>query len=160
MFRWSWFRSALPAMLLVIPTVAAAQGVAPGRVPLRTALTDLATLRTEYVDAFNKKDASAVTGMYANDAVLILPDGTMLSGQAEIGKRMADDAKTWPHAVIKSDTVRVYGATAVDIGQWVTHPEGGGEQVARYVSIARRGMKGWKIHHAVLVPAVSAAPAK
>ena len=156
MSRWSWFRSAIPAMLLVVPTVATAQGVAPGRAALRTALTDLATLRTEYVDAFNKKDATAITAMYSTNAVLILPDGTMLTGRAAIGKRMADEAKSWPHAVIKSDTVRVYGATAVDIGQWVTHPEGGGEQVSRYVTVSRRGMKGWKLEHVVVVPSTTA----
>ena len=156
MSRWSWFRSALPAVLLTVPAVALAQGVTPGRAPLRTTHTELATLRTEYVDAFNKKDAAAVTAMYAANAVLILPDGTMLTGREEIGKRMADEAKGWPHAVIKSDTVRVYGATAVDIGQWVTHPEGGGEQLSRYVTVARKGLKGWKIEHLVVV----APPAK
>jgi len=157
MSRWSWFRPVLPVILLALPGVGTAQGVAPGRVPLRTALADLATLRTEYADAFNKKDAAAVTAMYANDAVLIFPDGTMLSGRSEIGKRMSDDAKTWPHAVIKSDTVRVYGATAVDIGQWITHPAEGGETSLRYVTVSRRGMNGWKIEHVVLV---GAAPAK
>jgi len=149
--RWSWFRTAFPAVLLAVPAIAAAQGVAPGRAALRTAHTELATLRTAYVDAFNKKDAAAVTAMYAPNAVMILPDGTMLTGKTEIGKRMADEAKGWPHAVVKSDTVRVYGATAVDIGQWVTHPEGGGEQVSRYVTVSRRDMKGWKIEHVVVV---------
>ncbi len=100
MNRWSWFRSAIPALLMAIPVLAHAQGVASGRSPLRTPQTDLATLRSEYVDAHNKKDAATMTAMFANDAVLILPDGSMLSGRAEIGKYLADGAKTSAHAVI------------------------------------------------------------
>jgi uncharacterized protein (TIGR02246 family) len=137
--------------LMLIPSVALAQGVAADRARLRTALDDLRALRTEYIEAYNKKDANAVTNLYADDAILIQPDGTMLTGTEEIGKAMADAAPNWAHAVISSDTTRVYGSTAVDIGTFTTHPAGGAEVVNRYTSVLRRGMRGWKLTHVVVM---------
>src|SRR5688500_7582412 len=107
---------ALLLALMLVPSAVFAQGVAADRARLRTALDDLRALRTEYVEAFNKKDAAAVTALYADDAILIQADGAMLVGSEAIGKAMADSASAWPHAVIASDTTRVYGSTAVDVG--------------------------------------------
>ena len=148
--RTSLTRAILLALLLV-PSVAVAQGVAADRARLRTAMDDLRAVRTEYVEAYNRKDAAAITAMYADDAILIQPDGTMLTGTEEIGKAMAEAAPTWAHSVISSDTVRVYGSTAVDIGTFTVHPAGGGEVVNRYTSVLRRGMRGWKLTHVIVM---------
>lgn len=147
----SWIARVLLFMLVSAPSVASAQGIAADRARLRTALDDLRAVRTEYVEMYNKKDAAGVTNLYADDAILIQPDGTMLSGTEEIGKAMADASKSWAHAVIQSDTVRVYGSTAVDMGTFTTHPEGGAEQVDRYTTVLRRGINGWKITHVVVM---------
>lgn len=140
------------ALALAAPAALAAQGIPANAPPLRTSMADLATLRATYVDAFNKKDAAAVTALYADDAVVIMEDGQMLSGGLEIGAAMAAEAPNWPHAVAESDTTRVYGSTAVDLGTWTVHPADGGELKFRYVTILRRGLNGWKITHVSLVP--------
>ena len=157
MSRTAWLSRAVPLVLalgLALPSVAAAQGIEEPRIPLRTALSELATMRTEYVEAFNKKDAAAVAAMYESDATVILGDG-LVKGDA-IGAAMAEAAPNWPHAVIASDTVRVYGNTAVDVGTWTVHPAGGGEQVFLYQTVSRRGMSGWKIVAVSVTPVASA----
>lgn len=147
----SWIARLMLFLLVLVPSVASAQGIAADRQRLRTAMDDLRALRTEYVEMYNKKDAAGITNLYADDAILIQPDGTMLTGTEEIGKAMADDSKNWAHAVITSDTLRVYGSTAVDIGTFTTHPAGGAEQVSRYTSVLRRGINGWKLTHVVVM---------
>lgn len=155
MSRQMWSRRAVPLLIalgLLGPSVASGQGIPANRIPLRTSLNEIATLRSAYTDAFNKKDHAAITGMFAPEAVIIYGDGTMVSGWEAIGARMTEESKTWNHAVIASDTVRVYGNTAVDIGTFTHHLKQGGEEVARYTVMSRRGMKGWSIEHVVLVP--------
>jgi uncharacterized protein (TIGR02246 family) len=151
----NWYRRAVPLVLaasVLVPSIAAGQGIDTPRIPLRTALNDLATLRTSYVDAFNGKDAKAVAALYTDDAVMITRDGAMLAGRAEIAKGMDQDAANWPHAVIKSDSTRVYGATAVDVGTWTEHPAEGGEVVTRYIAVMRHDMNGWKLAYVADVP--------
>lgn len=123
-----------------------------GRVPLRTAVTELNTLRAEYADNYNRKDHAAVTAMFEDDAVVLLADGTILMGKAAIGKRNAADAAKWPHLVLKSDTVRVYGNTAVDVGTSTYHPTTGPTVVNRYLVVSRRGLQHWKVIRVALVP--------
>jgi uncharacterized protein (TIGR02246 family) len=150
----SWIVRVLLFLLVLVPSMASAQGIAADRQRLRTALDDLRALRTEYAEMYNKKDAAGVANLYADDAIVIRSDGTMLTGSEEIGKAMADDAKNWPHIVLQSDTVRVYGSTAVDIGTLTAHPEGGAEQVSRYTTVLRRGINGWKVTHVVVMTPV------
>lgn len=151
----SWYRCAVPLALsacVLVPSIAAGQGIDRPRIPLRTALADIATLRTAYVDAFNAHDAKAVSAMYTKDAIAINEDGTTAWGMAEIAKANSAGADAWPHAVIKSDTVKVYGATAVDVGTWTTHPKEGGEMVTRYLAVLRHDMNGWKVQYVANVP--------
>ncbi|MGH7579017.1 MAG: hypothetical protein ACREM9_02515, partial [Gemmatimonadales bacterium] len=77
------------ALALVATSLAHAQGVEAPRVPLRTAITEINTLRAEYAEAYNNKSAEALTGMYMPDAVVIRPDGSLLLGQAAIGEALA-----------------------------------------------------------------------
>ena len=149
-----FLRAAVPLVVATaaLASAAHAQGVEPNRTPLRTTLAEIGTVRTEYVDAFNKKDAKAVAAMYTSNAVQIQADGTVINGGAAIAEGMAKEAPTWPHAVIKSDTVYVYGSTAVDMGTWTVHPKEGGEVVSRYITVLRKDMRGWKLANVVVVP--------
>ncbi len=143
--------SLLLALLAVAPMALQAQ-IAADRVPLRTALADIGTLRTEYAEAYNKKDAAAVAKLYTKDAVSIGADGTVLEGNDAISGALAAGASTFPHMVITSDTVQVFGATAIDQGLATMHPAGGGEIKARYLVVLRRDMNGWKIHRHTTIP--------
>jgi ketosteroid isomerase-like protein len=138
------------AASVLVPSIAAGQGIESPRIPLRTALNDLATLRTSYVDAFNGKDSKALMALYTDDAIVVSAEG-VLTGKEAIGKSMGD-AANWPHAVTKSDSTRVYGATAVDVGTWTTHPAEGGEMKSSYLVVLRHDMNGWKVAYVADVP--------
>jgi uncharacterized protein (TIGR02246 family) len=138
------------------PSCAQAQGVAAARLPLRTALDELGTLRAEYAEAWNRKDGAAVAAIYASDAIAIRTDGTVLSGGAAITSWFKDTS-TWAHMVLESDSVKVFGNTAVDMGTVRMHPEGGAEMVAHYLVVLRRNMQNWKIVSAATVPVTAAA---
>lgn len=140
------------ALAVAAPAALVAQGIPANAPALRTSLSDIATVRSTYVDAFNKKDAASVSALYADDAVWITDEGQLLNGGLEIRAHLTAEAASWPHAVIESDTTRVFGSTAVDLGTWTVHPADGGEMKFRYVTILRRGLDGWKITHVSVVP--------
>lgn len=151
------FRFGLPiatVLALVSTSPAAAQGVEQPRVPLRTALAEINTLRSTYADLYNKKDAAALTALYLSNAVVIRGDGAMLLGQTEIGKALAEDAASWKQITLSSDTTRVYGNTAWDVGTMRSGGESGG---SRYLVILRRGVQEWKISSLAVVPMISMA---
>jgi len=152
MRRRSLLKYVVPLLLVLAPSVALAQGIEADRQRLRTAQDDIRALRSQYAEAYNAKDAAALAALYTADGIMVNSKGEMVAGAEEIASTMAADAPNWPHAVIASDTVRVYGSTAVDVGRFTTHPAGGGEKVERYVAVLRRGMDGWRLSHAVLVP--------
>lgn len=139
------------ALALAAASPVAAQGIESPRVPLRTALAEINTLRAEYAAAYNKQDAAAVTAMYLPDAVLIRPDGSTLMGQTAIGKAMGEESPKWVPSTLSSDTVRVYGNTAWDVG---TMSATGGEAATsvHYLVVLRRGLEGWKISSLAVVP--------
>src|SRR5215204_3266242 len=97
------------------PSVATGQGVEKPRVPLRTALDEIRVFRESYMDAFNKKDSTAVAAMYAPDAIMITRDGGVLFGGDAIRKTLNVNAPDWPQLTINSDSLRVVGNTAWDI---------------------------------------------
>lgn len=155
MLRHHWFRHAVPlafALGVSLPAFAAGQGIPANAIPLATTLGDLTKLRTAYVDAFNAKDAKAVSAMYTADAVAIDVDGSMTVGAEAIAKRLGAAAPNWPHAVVSSTSVKVYGATAIDVGTWTVHPKDGGEIVSHYLVVLRRSMNGWRISSSAAVP--------
>jgi uncharacterized protein (TIGR02246 family) len=158
MSRHSWLSRVVPVALtlgLATPAIVAAQGVEEPRIPLRTALMELNTLRTEYAEAFNRKDAAAVASVYSSDAVIIDGRGARVSGADAIRQYIDARASEGGHMVLASDSVRVYGNTAVDVGTVTIHPEGGGEAVADYMAVSRRGMTGWKLVSVAVVPRVA-----
>lgn len=144
------------ALAFAAPSAASAQGIEAPRVPLRTAINEINALRDEYAAGFNKKDAAALTAMYLPDAVLIRGDGSVLVGQAAIGKALADESAKWGQAKITSDTMHVYGNTAWDVGSTTSSDSTGGQNVSHYLVVLRRGLKGWKISSAAVVPEMHA----
>ena len=129
-----------------------AQGIESPRVPVRTAIKEINTLRAEYADLYNKKDAKALTAMYLPDAVLIRGDGSTLSGQDAIGKDLADQAPSWKHDShqLRYDAgLRQYG---LGHGQ-AEHPGPNGEaSVSHYLVVLRRGVEKWQISSVAVVP--------
>ena len=150
------FRSVPAAALLLtfafaVPSVVSAQIEEP-RIPLQTALSELNLFRSEYADYYNKKDAAALAAMYAPDAIVINADGSVWVGWDAIKNGMMQQAPTYPHLIITTDSMAVYGHTAVDEGTSTMHPAAGGELKAHYLVVLRRGMTDWKIIRLALVP--------
>jgi len=145
------------ALAFVAPSVASAQGIESPRVPLRTAINEINALRDQYAEGFNKKDAAALTAMYLPDAVVIRGDGSTLVGKEAIGKDLAEGSAKWTQSTFASDTMRVFGNTAWDVGTMKSPSSTGKENVSHYLVVLRRGLKGWKISSVAVVPE---APAK
>ena len=154
MSRPSRLRRAVPLVLALslVGTAGAAQGVETPHIPLRTAIDELNTTRSTYAEAFNAKNSAAVAAMYLDEAVVTRADGSRIMGAKAIAEAMKEEAPSWPHIVITSDTVRVYGGTALDFGTTKTHAKTGEESVSRYLAVLRRGLKGWKIAALAQVP--------
>lgn len=127
------------------PAVAVGQGIKRPTTPVRTARDELRAFREEYVDAYNKKDSTAVANMYAKDAIVIQPNGNVLVGQAAIRKAIDERAPKWGQLSLTSDSLRVVGSTALDVGTARVQLSEGGEQVSHYLSVLRRGIKSWTI---------------
>ena len=147
-------RSSLPLVALLAlgaVTSAQAQGIESPRVPVRTAIKELTTLRAEYADLYNKKDVAAITAMYLPDAVMLRADGKTLLGRSAIGKAMADEAPTWQQIDIASDTMRVFGNTAWDMGTLTSRSPEGNATVSHYLVVLRRGVDNWKVSSLAVV---------
>jgi uncharacterized protein (TIGR02246 family) len=147
----SWLQ--LAALLLcVAPSVATGQGIKRPTIPLLTARDELREFREAYVAAYNKKDTVSVAAMYTPDAVVIQGDGSVLVGKDAIRKAIATAAPTWTQLTITSDTLRVVGNSAWDVGTSRRQLSEGGEQVAHYLTVLRRGLKYWKVDRLAVVP--------
>jgi uncharacterized protein (TIGR02246 family) len=148
-------RSSFPLVALLAfaaPALAAAQGIEAPRVPLRTAIKEINTIRAEYATLYNKKDAAALAGMYLPDAVMVRGDGSTLLGQPAIAKALAEDAPRWQQLTLASDTMRVFGNTAWDIGSLSSKGSEGEASVSHYLVVLRRGVQEWKISSVAVVP--------
>ena len=155
-----WFSRAVPVLLAVgitAPAALQAQGIESPRIPLRTVIQDLNTLRTSYASDWNAKDAKAVGAHYLPDAIVTNEEGERFVGAKAIGDMLAAGSASWPHMVLSSDTVKVYGATAIDFVTVKMHPSGGGELVSKYTAILHHDMNGWKV---VAVQTTPVAPKK
>lgn len=152
--------SVIVGLTAASPMAATAQGVETPHLPLRTVIQELNSTRAQYADAFNAKDADAVAAFYLPEAIWIDDGGNRTVGAKAIGDRLKKDAPTWPHMVLTSDTVRVYGATALDFGTVKTHPKNGGENVSQYLAVLRKGLKGWKLAAVETVPDTAAKSGK
>ncbi|HEY3933751.1 MAG TPA: nuclear transport factor 2 family protein [Gemmatimonadales bacterium] len=149
-----WYRRGLPLALAVsiwLPALAQGQGIQP-HVPLSTTLGDIAKVRAAYVDAYNAKNAAAVSAMYTADAVVLDADGSETVGARAIGQRNADSVRSWPQASVHSSSVKVYGATAVDVGTWTVRTAAHGDAIQRYLAVLRHDVHGWKLMSVAVVP--------
>ena len=143
------------SLAFLLPSVATGQGIEKPRVPLRTALNEISAFREEYAQAYNNKDAAALLAMYAPDATLLGADGTMLTGKDAIGKSL--EAGPWMKMSITSDTTRVFGNTAYDVGTARMSGSEGHEDVSHYLVVLRRGVTAWKLSAVAVVPETSKA---
>jgi ketosteroid isomerase-like protein len=139
-------------LAVVTPWPAAGQGIEAPRVPLRTAIKEINTLRAEYAAFYNRKDTAALTAMYLPDAVVIRADGSVLLGQAAVGKALVEEAATWKQITLSSDSMRVFGNTAWDVGSMSTKGSGGDQSVTRYLVVLRRDIQTWRISSLAVVP--------
>jgi uncharacterized protein (TIGR02246 family) len=154
------FRAWLPCMVslaFLLPNVATGQGIERPRVPIRKALDEIRVLRGVYSDAFNKKDVATLADIYAGDAIVIRGDGTVLTGREAIQKSL--EAGPWGKMSITSDTVRVFGNTAYDVGRVTVNSEGH-EDISHYLVVLRRGVNVWRVSSLAAVPETSKASAR
>ena len=148
------------ALALLTTSLAAAQGVEAPRVPLRTALKEINTLRAEYAALYNKKDTTTLSAMYLPDAIVIRPDGSTLMGGAAVGKAFSEEAANWGQITLSSDTTRVFGNTAWDVGSMSSQGPDGDQRVQRYLVVLRRGIQTWQISSLAVVPETPVTAAK
>jgi len=148
------FRATAGLLLLLaaaLPSVARAQ-IPDSTVPLKTVISETNTFRTEYAEYYNNKDVAHLVDMYDADAILIAGDGTTLMGQAAIREYFTKGAPNFPHMVLTSDSLVAFGSTAVIVGTLTAHPQAGGEEVSRYLTVLRRNYRQWKIVRVAVVP--------
>ena len=141
----------LLALTGMAPSIVHAQ-IEENRVPLQTALSELYRFREEYAAFYNKKDYASLTAMYDAGAIAIASNGAVAVGRDAIGKAMTAGASSWAHTVLTSDSLVVYGNTAVDQGTVRRHPAGSPEVVERYLVVLRRGMQDWRIVRVAITP--------
>jgi uncharacterized protein (TIGR02246 family) len=144
--------SLVALFLCALPVIAMGQGIPKEATPLRTSRDELRAFREAYVEAYNKKDTVAVANMYNPNAVVIQGNGNVLVGHNAIQKSIAANAPKWTELTLNSDTLRVVGKTAWDVGTSRTRGAEGGEQVYHYLVVYRRGNSSWKIERLAIVP--------
>jgi ketosteroid isomerase-like protein len=148
------------ALALLTTSPAAAQGIETPRVPLRTALKEINTLRAEYAALYNRKDTAALSAMYLPDAILIRADGSTLKGRAAISKAFSEEAAHWGQITLSSDTTEVFGNTASDVGSLNGQGPDGAQSSQRYLAVLRRGIQTWQIASVAVVPETTATATK
>jgi uncharacterized protein (TIGR02246 family) len=135
---------------------------APSASAGKTSHEQVAAATAAWVDAFNKRDAAAITALYDPEAVLWGTSAQRIAaGPAAISeyfKSIDAPQRSAVTASIGEQRIRVYGDTAVDTGTytfWVTR-DGKQEPVpARYSMVYRNRGGKWLIvdHHSSRVPA-------
>jgi ketosteroid isomerase-like protein len=150
----SRFRACVPlalGLVLATTSVASAQGVEEPHVPLQTAITELNRFRAEYADNLGRKDVAALVAMYLPDAIVIRPDATTIMGRDAIRAWLVERTQKAQSATVTSDTLRVFGNTALDVGTTTVVQQGGEQTATRYLAVFRRGIQSWKLVRVALV---------
>ena len=143
----------LSTLAFAAPSTARAQ-IPDSAIPLETVVSQVYRFRVEYAENYNKKDVAALVKMYDPHAIITTEDGNTYVGIEAIKAALTKMAPTFPHLVIKSDSLVAYGHTAVDVGTSTQHPATGGELVSHYLVVLRRGAGAddWRIVRLAVVP--------
>jgi uncharacterized protein (TIGR02246 family) len=148
------------AGLLVLGCNSGGNSGATGNGGAMTASADsaaVAQLRAGYVDAYNRKDPSAVASYYADDATEIEGNGMMLTGRAALADAFTKDTASWGKLTITpvasgshfmGDIAYEVGSTTVDVmqnGKMVQIP-------GNYLVVLRKQAGEWKLAAVSAVP--------
>jgi ketosteroid isomerase-like protein len=103
-------------------------------------------LAKEFAVAFNAKDAARVGSFYAEDAVLMPPNGPMVKGRASIEaewKRVLGQGVT--NLQLRPMESIITGTQAFEAGTSTLTVKGGAPQHGKYVVVYKRVGSEWKI---------------
>jgi uncharacterized protein (TIGR02246 family) len=114
------------------------------------ATTGIDALRESYVEHYNMGHAEMVADMYAEDAIGLLADGSVLSGREAIAAALAEAMAASPELSLAQLDQMVMGDTVVTVGSWslTVTPEEGADPVARgghYMAAHTLGDGGWQV---------------
>ena len=104
----------------------------------------------QFIEAFNKGDATAVANMYAMNARLLPPNSEMIEGRANIQK-FWQGASTAGMKLTALEIVDldVQGNTAIEVGRYTSTMPGAGGTVTtdngKYVVVWKREGRNWKL---------------
>ena len=116
----------------------------------RSVRTAIEANTKQFIEAFNKGDATAVANMYAMNARLLPPNSEMIEGRANIQKfwqgASAAGMKLTALDIVDLD---VQGNTAIEVGRYTaTMPGAGGAMTTdngKYVVVWKREGRNWKL---------------
>jgi uncharacterized protein (TIGR02246 family) len=130
--------------------------------PTRAALEKLGK---EFADAFARGDYSAVTRMYAEDAIAFPPDGDMVKGRPAIEALWKEAGATGIKSLeFHLVDVASSGNLAAETGTAVLHIQPAGQAATtasiKYVVVWKKGAGGWQIYRDIwnALPGAPAAP--
>jgi uncharacterized protein (TIGR02246 family) len=148
---------------LIAALVATAALVTPA---MADAVSDIEAATGQWISAFNRKDAKAITALYAKDAVFFGTSSPVLRHNPDL---VADYFKSLPSlgdATITMDEhrVQVFGRTAINTGYYTRHAMQDGKSVANPARFSfvyeKRNGKWWIVnHHSSALPVPAPAPA-
>lgn len=107
-------------------------------------------LRASYVEHYNMGHPAIVADMYAEDAVGLMADGSVLLGREAIAAGLAEQLAASPELALTQLDDMAFGDTVVTIGTWsvTVTPEEGAEPVTRgghYMAAHTPGDEGWQV---------------
>jgi len=111
---------------------------------------DIDARRASYVEHYNMSHPDMVADMYAEDAVALMADGSVLPGREAIGGYLAEQMAASPELALTQLDILVAGDTVMTIGKWsvtMTPGEGAepGAQSGHYMAAHTRGTDGWEV---------------
>lgn len=142
----------LPLSLLLAACAPAADEAAAERADTAdTASQGVDALRADYVEHYNMGHPDMVAEMYAEDAVGLMADGSVLLGRDAIAAALAEQmADASPELSLDQIDEMLFGDTVISIGRWsvTVTPEQGADPVTReghYMVSHTPDEDGWEI---------------
>lgn len=145
----------LPLVLLIGACQAADDEAATDDGTTTDAVTDatagIDALRASYVEHYNMGHPDMVADMYAEDAVALMADGSVLLGREAIAAWLAEQmANASPEVALEQIDEMAFGDTVITIGRWsvTVTPEEGAEPVTRagnYMATHMPSADGWEV---------------